>query len=91
MPNLPRLVVSLPSFWLLVPGSLGLLSATQLALDPGGAAATAVGVLAVVTAIALGLLVGAAIAQSVRGVLRRARRRPRRHLPLDPRGPRPTR
>jgi uncharacterized membrane protein YjjP (DUF1212 family) len=91
VPNLPRLVVFLPSFWLLVPGSLGLLSATQLALDPGGATATAVGVLAVVTAIALGLLVGAAIAQSVRGVLRRARRRPRRHLPLDHRGPRPTR
>lgn len=90
VPTLPRLVVFLPSFWLLVPGSLGLLSTTQLAVDPGGATSTVIGVLAVVTAIALGLLVGTAVAQSARRLLR-ARRRPRRHLPLDHRGPRPTR
>ena len=89
-PDLPRLVVFLPSFWLLVPGSLGVLSATQLALDPGGAVATVLGVLAIVSALALGLLVGTAVAQSVRGVLRRARRRRlRRHLPLDHREPDP--
>lgn len=74
-PRLPRLVVFLPSFWLLVPGSLGLLSTTQLAVDPAGSAEAALGVLGVVTAIALGLLVGAAVAQSVRGAVRRARRR----------------
>ncbi|GAA1431003.1 hypothetical protein GCM10009616_17060 [Microlunatus lacustris] len=74
-PMLPRLVVFLPSFWLLVPGSLGLLSTTQLAVDPGGSAEAALGVLGVVTAIALGLLVGAAVAQSIRGAVRRARRR----------------
>src|SRR4051794_20996021 len=78
VPDLPRLVVFLPSFWLLVPGSLGVLPATQLALAPGGAPATVVGVLSVVSALALGLLVGTAIAQSGRGAVRRARhRRPR--------------
>ncbi len=73
-PTLPRLVVFLPAFWLLVPGSLGLLSTTQLALDPATSAAGAVQVVGVISALALGLLVGAAAAQSVRGVLRRARR-----------------
>jgi len=74
-PTLPRLVVFLPSFWLLVPGSLGLLSTTQLAVDPAGSVEAALGVLGVVTAIALGLLVGAAVAQSIRSAVRRARRR----------------
>ena len=74
-PSLPRLVVFLPSFWLLVPGSLGLLSTTQLAVDPTGSAEAVLGVLGVVTAIALGLLVGAALAQSLRGAVRRAPRR----------------
>jgi uncharacterized membrane protein YjjP (DUF1212 family) len=75
-PRLPRLVVFLPAFWLLVPGSLGLLSTTQLAVDASVAGGTLTGVLGVVTAIALGLLVGSAVAQSIRGALRRARRRP---------------
>jgi uncharacterized membrane protein YjjP (DUF1212 family) len=70
-PQLPRLVVFLPSFWLLVPGSLGLLSTTQLAVDPAQAGATATGVFIVVCALALGLLVGSAVAQSVRGLRRR--------------------
>ncbi|MGI3783110.1 MAG: threonine/serine ThrE exporter family protein [Janthinobacterium lividum] len=84
VPDLPRLVVFLPSFWLLVPGSLGVLSATQLALDPAGATANVLGVVTVVCALALGLLVGTAGAQSARGALRRARhRRHRGHLPLD--------
>jgi uncharacterized membrane protein YjjP (DUF1212 family) len=74
-PTLPRLVVFLPSFWLLVPGSLGLLSTTQLAVDPAGSTEAALSVLGVVTAIALGLLVGAALAQSVRGAVQRSRRR----------------
>ena len=75
-PRLPRLVVFLPSFWLLVPGSLGLLSTTQLAVRASGSADTLTGVLGVVSAIALGLLVGSAVAQSVRDAVRRARRRP---------------
>ena len=84
MPDLPRLVVFLPSFWLLVPGSLGVLSATELALDPGGATATVLGVVTLVSALALGLLVVTAAAQSLRSALRRARRiRVRTHLPLD--------
>ena len=33
-PQLPRLVVFLPAFWMLVPGSLGLLSVTELAVGP---------------------------------------------------------
>ena len=74
-PRLPRLVVFLPAFWLLVPGSLGLVSSTQLAVNPASGPATAVGVLTVMFAIATGLLVGAAIAQSVRGTLRRWSRR----------------
>ena len=75
-PRLPRLVVFLPSFWLLVPGSLGLLSTTQVAVNASGSRLSPTAVLGVVTAIALGLLVGAAVAQSVRGVVRRTRRRP---------------
>jgi uncharacterized membrane protein YjjP (DUF1212 family) len=75
-PRLPRLVVFLPAFWLLVPGSLGLLSTTQLAVDASVAGGTLTGVLGVVTAIALGLLVGSAVAQSVGGAVRRARRAP---------------
>ena len=88
VPDLPRLVVFLPSFWLLVPGSLGVLSATQLALDPAGATAAVLAVFAAVSALALGLLVGTAVAQSVRGAFRRARhRRHRGQLPLDHREP----
>jgi uncharacterized membrane protein YjjB (DUF3815 family) len=73
-PNLPRLVVFLPAFWLLVPGSLGLLSTTALVTNPGGGGANAVGVVTVVCAIAVGLLVGAAAARSLGGALNRLRR-----------------
>lgn len=74
VPNLARLVVFLPAFWLLVPGSLGLLSATALIANPDGGGANAAGVASVVCAIAAGLLVGAAVARSFGGALRRARR-----------------
>lgn len=70
-PQLPRLVVFLPAFWVLVPGSLGLLSVTSLGLDPGQGARTAVGVAAVICALALGLLFGSALAQAVTGRGRR--------------------
>lgn len=72
-PTLPRLVVFLPAFWLLVPGSLGLVSTTQLVANPGGGAADAAGVVTVISAIVLGLLVGTAAARSVRGAIRRMR------------------
>ena len=57
----PSLVVFLPSFWLLVPGSLGLIGTTQLAADTGDGFATALGAVAVIVAIALGVLVGSAV------------------------------
>jgi len=79
VPNLPRLVVFLPAFWLLVPGSLGLLSATALIANPGGGGANAAGVASVVCAIAAGLLVGAAVSRSFGGAVRRLRR-PRQDL-----------
>lgn len=79
VPRLARLVVFLPSFWLLVPGSLGVLAATQVAVDPD-AHADVLGVVAIVAALALGLLLGSAIAQAIGGLLRKqhARRPPRR-------------
>ncbi|HYI56224.1 MAG TPA: threonine/serine exporter family protein, partial [Microlunatus sp.] len=80
-PQLPRLVLFLPAFWMLVPGSLGLLSVTELALGPTGAPSAGFGVVQLVGAIALGLLVGSVLARSLRAGLRRSRRQPR---PLSP-------
>ena len=60
-PQLPRLVLFLPAFWMLVPGSLGLLSVTELALVPGGSASAGFAVVELVGAIALGLLVGSGV------------------------------
>ncbi|WP_234811705.1 threonine/serine ThrE exporter family protein [Mycolicibacterium canariasense] len=74
-PDLPRLVVFMPAFWLLVPGSLGLLSTTTLITHPAGEAANAFDVVTVVCAIAVGLLVGAAVARSFGGAVGRLRRR----------------
>jgi uncharacterized membrane protein YjjP (DUF1212 family) len=62
----PPLVVFLPSFWLLVPGSLGLIGTTQLAADTGDGFATALGAIAVIVAIALGVLVGSAVGRAIR-------------------------
>lgn len=75
-PQLPRLVVFLPAFWVLVPGSLGLLSVTSVGIDPEQGARTVVDVAAVICALALGLLFGSALAQAVTGRVER-RRRPR--------------
>jgi uncharacterized membrane protein YjjP (DUF1212 family) len=61
----PSLVVFLPSFWLLVPGSLGLIGTTQLAADTGDGFATAMGAIAVIVAIALGVLIGSAVGREV--------------------------
>ncbi len=69
-PQLARLVLFLPAFWLLVPGSLGLVGVTELAAGRESATQVALGVLGVVAAISLGLLVGSSLGRSLRGRLR---------------------
>ncbi len=59
------LVVFLPAFWLLVPGSLGLVGTTQLAADTGDGFETATGAIAVIIAIALGVLIGSAVGRAL--------------------------
>jgi uncharacterized membrane protein YjjP (DUF1212 family) len=56
----PQLTVFLPAFWLLVPGSLGVLSATALATAGTSGFDTTLEALTSIVAIALGVLVGAA-------------------------------
>jgi uncharacterized membrane protein YjjB (DUF3815 family) len=68
-PQLARLVLFLPAFWLLVPGSLGLVGVTELAAGRESATDVALGVLGVVIAISLGLLVGSSLGSSLRGQL----------------------
>jgi len=65
-PRSARLVVFLPAFWLLVPGSLGLIGATTLVADPGHSLASGLGVAAGICAIALGLLVGSSVELALR-------------------------
>jgi len=71
-PRLARLVLFLPAFWLLVPGSLGLLGVTQLVAERPDVLAAGVDVVGVVVAIALGLLVGSAIGAALRRRVRPA-------------------
>ncbi len=73
-PNSARLVVFLPAFWLLVPGSLGLIGVTTLVADPTRSLATGLGVAAVICAIALGLLVGSSLGMALRDRTRAAPR-----------------
>lgn len=80
-PQLPRLMVFLPAFWLLVPGSLGLLGATQLVVDPGQALEVGMGMAVIICAIALGLLVGTTAAGSLGGVVRQLWNGPRGRKP----------
>jgi uncharacterized membrane protein YjjB (DUF3815 family) len=68
-PQLPRLVLFLPAFWLLVPGSLGLVGVTELAAGRESASDVALGLLGVAIAISLGLLVGSSLGRSLRGRL----------------------
>ena len=51
----------LPSFWLLVPGALGLLSVTRMLSDRAAGIDGLVTVVFVLTSIALGTLVGASL------------------------------
>ncbi len=68
--NVPRLITFLPSFWLLVPGTLGLMGITTFGLGTGQVEAV-VGVITLITAIALGLLVGSALALPLKRIARR--------------------
>jgi uncharacterized membrane protein YjjP (DUF1212 family) len=70
----PLMVVFLPSFWLLVPGSLGLLGTTRLAVAPGDGARVAVAAVVVIVAIALGVLVGSTFGRAAERLLDRRRR-----------------
>lgn len=57
----PAMVTFLPSFWLVVPGALGLLSLTRMLSDQAAGLESFVKVVFVVASIALGTLVGASI------------------------------
>lgn len=59
--DVPRLVAFLPSFWLLVPGTVGLMGVSQIGSGAGDTA-TLFGAVSIVSAIALGLLLGSALA-----------------------------
>ena len=66
----PSMVTFLPSFWLLVPGALGLASVKRLLTDSAGMDGLVTVVFAF-TAIALGTLVGESITKPLDGVLAR--------------------
>ena len=55
----PALVTILPAFWLLAPGSFGLVSVTTMATDGMGTAGNILRLLFILTAIATGSLIGA--------------------------------
>ena len=74
--RLPRLVVFLPSFWLLVPGSLGLIGVSEVAILPSPSATAGLDVVGVVLAIATGLLVGSVVSGALRALAGRLRRSP---------------
>ncbi len=77
-PQAPRLVMFLPSFWLLVPGSLGLLGFAGVGLRNDSITGALMSVLGTVAAIALGVLLGAALASLPRAIVQRRRgKRPR--------------
>lgn len=59
-----RLVVFLPAFWLLVPGSLGLLSTTEIVTGHGGLDVVTVAIGSVV-AVAAGTLIGSAAGRAI--------------------------
>ena len=77
-PALPRLVVFLPSFWLLVPGTLGLQSVTRSQAGVDFAVGPSLGQVGLlILAIALGLLVGATLVRPVQRAVTRRRARAR--------------
>lgn len=74
----PAMVTFLPSFWVVVPGALGLLSVTRMLSDRAAGIEGMIAVLFVVASVALGTLVGASLYRlldiEVGRILRRARR-----------------
>lgn len=70
-PQVPRVIAFLPSFWLLVPGSLGLVSVAQIESSPAAGVLAVVEVVVIVASIALGVLVGAGLAHPLRSVATR--------------------
>src|SRR5699024_7454578 len=69
-PQLPRVIAVLPSFWLLVRGSLGLVSLSRIEVAPDAAIGAVGGVTVIVAASALGVLVGASLAAPLRTLAR---------------------
>lgn len=61
----PSMVTFLPSFWLLVPGSLSLLSVTKMLSNRDAGLDSLVGAVFAIVSIALGTLVGASVYKSV--------------------------
>ncbi len=74
----PAMVTSLPAFWLVVPGSFGLLSVTRMMSDRAAGLEGLVTVVFVITAVALGTLVGTSLYRSVSEKLGWAREQLRR-------------
>lgn len=77
------MVMFLPSFWLLVPGSLGLVSVTQLGLEPGLAVPTITQSISIVCAIAPRMLFGTSVSRTVGLVVERGRALRRRRIRLS--------
>lgn len=67
-PGVPRPVTFLPSFWLLVPGSLGLVSVTQFGSSPSMSAGTMAAAGSLVLGIAVGMILGSGAARVLRPV-----------------------
>lgn len=74
----PAMVTSLPAFWLVVPGSFGLLSVTRMMSDRAAGLEGLVTVVFVITAVALGTLVGTSLYRGVSEKLGWAREQVRR-------------
>lgn len=70
-PHIPRIIAFMPSFWLLVPGSVGLVSVSQIDVGLDAAAAAIVNTTVVIVALSLGVMVGSSLAQPLRQVARR--------------------
>ncbi|MFN7572886.1 MAG: threonine/serine exporter ThrE family protein [Betaproteobacteria bacterium] len=74
----PAMVTFLPSFWVVVPGALGLLSVTRMLSDRTAGIEGLTTVLFVVASVALGTLVGASLFRLVTAEVGRMVRRARR-------------
>ncbi|MCZ7589850.1 MAG: threonine/serine exporter family protein [Gaiella sp.] len=79
--TMPVYATFLPGFWLLVPGSLGLIGLTSLVAGSTTAAATDIlAIVGSIAAVALGVLVGVELFRWLTGAERRARRLRRRRV-----------